>query len=475
MENPYVSLVAKRVRNLRKRLSKVEEYASRSEGKVLDAGVQAALDGRAALEAQLADMEGVLAQLQEVAKTAPVAATNGGRISDKELLAVAKAFSSMDMEVPQAPASKGKGKSKGKKTAESAMGASAVEAVGSATATTSTFSTPSVETATAAVGTPTTSTEEVAAEVEARVRNLLRALHVGARFVQETGKALPVELSYFTETTLGRTTTVGTSFSDALEQSVRQVGFFLFPETSANVTLLTGASYGSLQDTVHRLAADMGEKGNAAAAKGKRAGKKGKVENKDKDKVGPSVAKIVKRKQTGAEAETAAFAAVKPPAGADEPPTAAAPKKKAGKKNGAADATAEPLEVAVASFLDSKVNISPNLLTPVLEQSHEPVPKQKRSPRKKHAVTGQNAETDAAAATEPPVVARKPAVPVQPRSPGREKKARAANTSADAGTAAATPTDSTKPTVPRKPKQPKQHKQQQSAEVTATATATPSA
>lgn len=199
-ENAYVASVYRRTRNLKKRLQKCVDYeALQSSGKPLDAGQREALQGKAGLEQNVADMESLLAQMREIALSEGEATRGDGQpgtLSAEVVMEEARKLAEMNLAAPAGNA---------KKTKKStSVGVS----------TTSTFSTAALD--------------DGLTRMEEQLRSLLRVFHVACRYSASTGKDLPVELEYFRDVALGSACPVGTSFADNLANSLRQVGLYLY-------------------------------------------------------------------------------------------------------------------------------------------------------------------------------------------------------------------------------------------------------
>jgi hypothetical protein len=207
--NAYVSVVYRKLRNLRKRLVKVIELeALQNAGTTLDVGQREALSGKSQLEKSVADMEVILEQLKEVAAANSDASPSATAsiLSDKEVMSVASKLADMDLP----------------KVSEKTVTEKSTSMVSTGMSTTSTFSTPS----TCAVPV------EGKAAVQMHIRSLLRALHVCSRYTTQTGKQLPVEVDFFADVALGKSAPVGTTFDATLSNSLRQVGYYLYVRSS---------------------------------------------------------------------------------------------------------------------------------------------------------------------------------------------------------------------------------------------------
>jgi hypothetical protein len=200
-DNAYVAVVYRRVRNLRKRLAKVNEFeALQNSGSALDVGQIEALQSKSVLEKNAADMEAILESLKEIA-AADGNSSASQTLSDKDVMSVASKLG--DMNLPDPP--------KKKNTTMVSTGVS----------TTSTFSTPSA------------APVEGKSAVQTHIRSILRAFHVCSRYTTETGNELPVEVDFFANAALGKSSPIGTNFDINLSNSLRQVGYYLYVSLSS--------------------------------------------------------------------------------------------------------------------------------------------------------------------------------------------------------------------------------------------------
>jgi len=240
-DNPYLNVLSKRLRNLRKRLLKIRDFEKeKADGKVLNTEQLEAVATKSFLERSIADMDLLMEQLAAVAKESgvvhvPTAASTTTSVPEKavfteeDLVAAARQFAEMELKPPK---ENKKAKAKDKDT----EGKKELVSVG---VSTQMFQTPPEapeEPATAEAP----EAVDIKADVATQLRKLLRALHVCARYTSQTGKALPAELDYFGSMTLGQVLSLGADFPTNLNQSIRHVGFFLYVRTCACVYMYCG-------------------------------------------------------------------------------------------------------------------------------------------------------------------------------------------------------------------------------------------
>jgi hypothetical protein len=212
--NPYLSVLQRRKRNLTKRLNKVEDFEKLSS---LDESQNAAVAGKPTIIALLDELDALIEQLTVVSKETPTIAvsnvSNNNTLSEKDVMEIA---STLKLATP--PPEKKK-----KMMKESGMQVDT-------TTTTSTFSTNPNSNSNGASKVLDVTAVAVASkkEVESRVRILIRALHVCTRYAEQSSKVLPIELDYFRDLALGNAVQTGTSFSDNLKNSLRQVGQLIY-------------------------------------------------------------------------------------------------------------------------------------------------------------------------------------------------------------------------------------------------------
>ena len=175
--NPYIILVSKRLRNLKKKEKKIIEVDSlRQSGKILIEDQLAILASRQYVERNIEDLESIKNSMEEIWKeeqeklVSPPVVTNV----------------SIQVDVPSPPPPPP----------------------------------PVVEPIQIPIKTEPIAIEEIGA----KVRQILRALHVYQVYTK-TGKPLPPALVFFSQSLLGLTSVQ--SFADTLDSSVRTAGLFL--------------------------------------------------------------------------------------------------------------------------------------------------------------------------------------------------------------------------------------------------------
>jgi len=233
-DNPYLVVLGKRLRNLRKRSQKISDFEKlKIEGKDLNAEQLEAVASKAFVERAVADMESLVEQLTAVAKehgwenpapaAAPVSVPASKEddpvppLTEEDLVAAAKQFADMGLQPAKEDKDKAEKEKKKKKEKERV----------SVGVSTQMFQTPPAKEEATAASAATAA--DIKAEVALQLKKLLRALHVSARYASQTGKALPAELDYFGSMALGQVMLgAGADFATNLNQSFRHVGFFLY-------------------------------------------------------------------------------------------------------------------------------------------------------------------------------------------------------------------------------------------------------
>ena len=181
-ENAYVNVVSRKLRNLRKKLARVEEIEQLvQKGKELEKSQLEALASKASTITSIKDLEMVKAGLIEVASRESTPTTN--EAIEEENLQI-EAFESLNIN-----------ESGEKRNAE--------------------FN---------------------AKDVEDRLRSLVLCLNICANYKMRTGKDLPAEVEYFGSVVLGRASV--SDFNRTIEQSLKSVGFFIFVSMQCFCSLL---------------------------------------------------------------------------------------------------------------------------------------------------------------------------------------------------------------------------------------------
>lgn len=193
--NPYITIIAKRLRNLKKKLKKCDEVeAIRVSGKPLLEEQLAVLASRLTVERNIEDFESIKAAMMELWK-------------DEQSKSAAAASSIAASEVVSQPPE--------------------LEAI------------PDVPPP-QAISEPAPAPVEpqnhpmAIEEIGTRIRHLIRALHVSIKYSPTTGNPLPPAVDFFVQSVLGKTSVQ--PFTATLEASVRTAGLYL--DVSSNVILL---------------------------------------------------------------------------------------------------------------------------------------------------------------------------------------------------------------------------------------------
>lgn len=179
-ENPYLGVVSRKLRNLKKRLTRVEEIeALVSQGKPLDDSQLNALAGKGAVIENIANLQQVMTAMQEIAASESAQKKDGTHSKKKE-----------------------------KKVAEVEKEAKAMEA--------------SLE---GEVKGPELG------DIQERTRMVVALLHVCESYSVKTQKPLPAEVEYFYSVVLGKASV--NDFTTTLEQSLKSIGLFMFVSIEA--------------------------------------------------------------------------------------------------------------------------------------------------------------------------------------------------------------------------------------------------
>eukprot|EP01031_Cornospumella_fuschlensis_P046368 gene46368-56779_t len=200
-ENPYLAVVAKKNRNLKKKLDKilqVEQQQAANPSKVLQPEQIALLQSKSSVERSISDLKAVREALEEVAKS---------------LEANASAPTSAPAPTETATQCEG-GEVSDVQTATDAVEQAAVSTMTESAEAESNGSAEKKEGEAAGV-----------VDLEAPVRKLLKALHVYERYKSVTGQSLPENVDFFGKSLLGLTS-IG-AFNDSLSNSTRYALLYL--------------------------------------------------------------------------------------------------------------------------------------------------------------------------------------------------------------------------------------------------------
>lgn len=269
LENPYVAVVTKKIRNLRKKLKNIEQLeTSRASGAILNEDQLITLGTKQNIERQIQDLDGVKTSLEDVVASQPpppppLAASStltpaaAKKAEKKAEYEKKKAAAVADEEKAAAGVEKGKdGKKPSPKT------------ITSSTSTDVFTDSSAMKTA----GTQASMKNEVAGSnkasiqraVEKSTSRLLKALHVFRRYTDYTGCKLPDEVELFGMSLLGQITV--SSFEDRLAQSVRTAGLYLDPVESKESSLSGMFTYREISNTIDKLSLEMEKDLNAPVA-----------------------------------------------------------------------------------------------------------------------------------------------------------------------------------------------------------------
>jgi hypothetical protein len=238
VENPYVAVIARKHRNLKKKLEKIAKAESQlSLGKVIDEEQQILLASKKAIEKSVTDLLQLRQQLEEVAKLEEDA------VRQKELEQATSAASAFGS------------------TANASNFESSEERKGSPEAegiTVGTFTDFALEIQQLAASTMTEPEETPAAPIDLRAEvqpmlvKLMTALNVLQRYESVTGKKMDAKFQYFAQTLLGLTSL--STFQSALDTSVKFADLFLH---DGNAELVRGMTFGQVSTLIDSMAEDM--------------------------------------------------------------------------------------------------------------------------------------------------------------------------------------------------------------------------
>lgn len=200
-ENKYVSAVSKRLRNLSKKLSKIQELQTKVDGGAeLQPEQLQTLAAKGVTEASVRELEALKASLEEISKGGQEASASSKQkeppavtvLSEEEVLAMAESIaidaSKLSLEVNK------------KITGEK-------------------------------IGSDVPDESE---DIEDRLRNLLLAIHVAANYTKTTGRKLPDQVEYFGTSILGRASV--SDFTKTVEKSLRMAGLYIWVSASRHQT-----------------------------------------------------------------------------------------------------------------------------------------------------------------------------------------------------------------------------------------------
>jgi len=253
LDNPFVAVVARKQRNLKKKVDRIqtieEQYRA---GKTLDEEQLILVSSKPAIEKQLADFKVIKAQLEDVAK-------QQSEEEEKKGKKTVEAPIELIAETTQT------------EVAEVVASSTQCDVVSATTSATQCSDLPVVEKKTKDVPTVQTTvtgvdaTETNAAPVfdpavyrgllDAQMKKLLKALHVYLRYGDTTQSTLPVNVDFFGKTLLGQTSISG--FDHTLQGSLRSAGYYVNDELSTQFEAIRGVKYSQISDTIDELALEM--------------------------------------------------------------------------------------------------------------------------------------------------------------------------------------------------------------------------
>jgi len=223
--NPYIKIVNRKCKLLRKKLNKIENALAKS---TLTEEEKIMVSFEDQIKNTLSDIEAIKFQLEEVAKEDLKATASAEcSVSPSELkpeveMRVSNEVSTETMRIEQ--------------FSESTQCEIATEPLPENTEDPSVF----------------------LPIIELKLKKILKALHVCARYEQlkGVGEKLPHDINYFYESILGRTSLGG--FTETLDSSLRIVGYYLSDtEECLNEDFTTRVTYNNLADLVDNLATQL--------------------------------------------------------------------------------------------------------------------------------------------------------------------------------------------------------------------------
>lgn len=238
-ENPYVAVVARKYRNLKKKLDKIlkAEDAHKTSGKALNQDQLELIASKPSIEKALADVDSIKVQLEEVAKeeslknitTQPVTSNSTSQTKTPDLLEVSTETIQIETQTIQT---------------QSETHHSVDVATGSETTTPTTTSNQDIK------------SDFYVKHLQNQIFKLLQVLHVCARYTSTTGQPLPPDVEFFGMSLLGKTSISG--FQDTLLQSTRSALLYLDSEEAPRNEVSRGISFSQIAAFVDQLTLDMG-------------------------------------------------------------------------------------------------------------------------------------------------------------------------------------------------------------------------
>lgn len=212
-ENPYLAVVNRKARNLRKKLASIAKAeAQLLTGKALNEEQLVLLASKPSVERAISDIDIIRVQLEDVAKD--LVKIKIVETPQEEVVIV---------EVPPAP--------------------EIVEQIVIST---------EPEVVVVEQRQPLFDEQYINSLVLAQVHKLIKTLHVCSRYQSITGTSLPADVDYFGKCLLGMTS-IG-DFQDALQQSVRNATLFLDPVLGSQHEAIRGMNFVELAELIDQLA-----------------------------------------------------------------------------------------------------------------------------------------------------------------------------------------------------------------------------
>lgn len=216
-ENPYIGTVTRRLRNLKKKMAKIEELeAQAASGKTL---VQEQLDvvaSKPTVQRSITDIDALATTMLDIEKeeklkikeertkanalkkSGGVAPPSVEVLSEQDVMDISAQLASDIGSLSVDEDSGKKGKKGGKDTAKDKK----------------------EDTIT------TVKIEDSPTDVERRLRKLVKILHVVSKYSDQTGKELPPSVTYFGMSVMGSTSV--SDFADTVNQSLKTIGYYIY-------------------------------------------------------------------------------------------------------------------------------------------------------------------------------------------------------------------------------------------------------
>mmetsp|Transcript_14422 Transcript_14422/g.15090 ORF Transcript_14422/g.15090 Transcript_14422/m.15090 type:complete len:592 (+) Transcript_14422:65-1840(+) len=244
-ENPYVAIVSRKSRNLKKKLERVIKVESQlKEGKKLNEEQLVLVASKASLEKALSDVESIKTQLEEVAK--------------QELLLKQQQEQQQQKQKQKQQKQKQQQKAETQENKQQTETVVVTEKTDSSTATnevqltTNSTQSEQQEVNVAPVSNPTNNVVDFSEVLRGHLIKLLKLFHVCSRYsTLSGGNVLPPDINYFGKCLLGETTV--DSFTKALNQSVRNAELYLDEDLGSQYEAIRGMSYSQISDIIDSL------------------------------------------------------------------------------------------------------------------------------------------------------------------------------------------------------------------------------